>query len=117
MSPNAEIGALLFSVLFSFVITFNGVLQPFSQLGWWQWMYRLSPYTYLIEGLLGQAIGEQQIVCSPIELVTIVPPEGTTCAAYMAPYIARAGGYLEGCGYCSTRTTNEFLEMNFNIFW
>lgn len=32
----------------------NGVLQPFAQLGWWQWMYRLSPYSYLIEGLLGQ---------------------------------------------------------------
>ncbi len=30
------------------------MLQPFRQLGWWQWMYRLSPYTYLIEGLLGQ---------------------------------------------------------------
>lgn len=32
----------------------DGVVQPFSQLGWWRWMYRLSPYTYLIEGLLGQ---------------------------------------------------------------
>jgi ATP-binding cassette subfamily G (WHITE) protein 2 (SNQ2) len=38
MSPNAEIAAVLFSLLFSFVLTFNGVLQPFSQLGWWQWM-------------------------------------------------------------------------------
>ncbi|MCY0672169.1 ABC transporter permease, partial [Klebsiella pneumoniae] len=53
--PNAELAAILFSFLFSFVMTFNGVLQPFSQLGWWQWMYRVSPYTYLIEGLLGQA--------------------------------------------------------------
>lgn len=32
----------------------NGVMQPFNQLGWWQWMYYLSPFTYLIEGLLGQ---------------------------------------------------------------
>ena len=32
----------------------DGVLQPFRELGWWRWMYRLSPYTYLIEGLLGQ---------------------------------------------------------------
>jgi ATP-binding cassette subfamily G (WHITE) protein 2 (SNQ2) len=38
MSPNAEIAALLFSFLFSFVLTFNGVLQPFRALGWWQWM-------------------------------------------------------------------------------
>jgi hypothetical protein len=27
----------------------DGVLQPWSQLGWWRWMYRLSPYTYIIE--------------------------------------------------------------------
>ena len=31
----------------------NGVLQPFSQLGWWKWMYYLSPYTYLVEALMG----------------------------------------------------------------
>jgi ATP-binding cassette subfamily G (WHITE) protein 2 (SNQ2) len=53
MSPNPEIAGLLFSFLFQFVITFNGVLQPYNQLGWWQWMYHLSPYTYLISGLLG----------------------------------------------------------------
>lgn len=37
-------------------ISSNGVLQPFRLLGWWRWMYRLSPYTYLIEGLLGQGM-------------------------------------------------------------
>ena len=31
----------------------NGVLQPYSQLGCWKWMYRLSPYTYVVEMLLG----------------------------------------------------------------
>ena len=75
MAPNAEIAGLLFSFLFSFVLTLyvsmlsflndihvdevlfcysNGVLQPFRLLGWWQWMYHLSPFTYLIEGLVGQ---------------------------------------------------------------
>ena len=34
----------------------NGVLQPFAQLGWWKWMYRVSPFAYLIEGLLGQGL-------------------------------------------------------------
>lgn len=32
----------------------NGVLQPFRDLGWWQWMYYVTPFTYFIEGLLGQ---------------------------------------------------------------
>jgi len=54
MAPTAEIAAILFSLLFSFVITFNGVLQPYRALGWWKWMHRLSPFTYVIEGILGQ---------------------------------------------------------------
>lgn len=123
MAPSAEIAALLFSFLFSFVITFNGVLQPFAQLGWWRWMYRLSPYTYLIEGLLGQAIGGQQVSCSPVEFVSITPPSGMTCGEYMNPFISVAGGYLtnadatSACQFCSIRTTDQFLNAAFNIFY
>ncbi|KAF5330227.1 hypothetical protein D9611_010600 [Ephemerocybe angulata] len=123
MSPDAQTGALLFSLLFSFVLTFNGVLQPFRQLGWWRWMYRLSPYTYLIEGLLGQALGQQDINCSAVEFVKITPPSGKTCAEYMNPYISFAGGYLQNpdasadCNFCSTRTTDQFLEASFNIYY
>ncbi|KAI0649902.1 pleiotropic drug resistance ABC transporter [Trametes meyenii] len=123
MSPNAEIAALLFSFLFSFVLTFNGVMQPFSQLGWWRWMYRLSPFTYLIEALLGQALGKLPIECSAVELVKIQPPSGQTCSQYMDNYISFAGGYLtnpdatSGCQYCSFATTDAFLETSFNIFY
>ncbi|KAI8989100.1 pleiotropic drug resistance ABC transporter [Trametes punicea] len=123
MSPNAEIAALLFSFLFSFVLTFNGVLQPFRQLGWWRWMYRLSPYTYLIEALLGQALGKMPIQCSPVELVTIQPPLGQTCSQYLNSYISLAGGYItnpdatSGCQYCSFSTTDAFLGTSFNIFY
>lgn len=99
----------------------NGVLQPFSQLGWWQWMYHLSPYTYVIEGLLGQALGRQSITCSDVELVTLNPPSGQTCSQYMSNYISAAGGYLtngdatSNCEFCSTATTDQFLEASFNI--
>ncbi|KDR70391.1 hypothetical protein GALMADRAFT_254847 [Galerina marginata CBS 339.88] len=123
MAPSAEIAALLFSFLFSFVITFNGVLQPFRQLGWWRWMYRLSPFTYLIEGLLGQAIGHQQVNCSSIEFVSLNPPSGMTCGEYMTPYMSFAGGYLTNpsattaCEFCSVRTTDQLLEQAFNIFY
>ena len=33
--------------------TSNGVLQPYRSLGWWRWMYHLSPYTYVVEALMG----------------------------------------------------------------
>ncbi|GLB42209.1 putative ABC transporter superfamily, ABCG family. PDR (TC 3.A.1.205) subfamily protein [Lyophyllum shimeji] len=123
MAPNAEIAALLFSFLFSFVIMFNGVLQPFSQLGWWRWMYRLSPYTYLIEALLGQAIGRQSIKCSPVEFVTLNPPAGQSCGQYLDPFISVAGGYLtnpsasSACNYCSVSSSDQFLARSFNIFY
>ncbi|KAF9449781.1 pleiotropic drug resistance ABC transporter [Macrolepiota fuliginosa MF-IS2] len=122
-APNAEIAGLLFSTLFSFVIAFNGVMQPFRELHWWKWMYRLSPYTYLIEGLLGQALGRQSIECSAIEFVQLNPPSGMTCAQYLNPFISAAGGYLTNpdatttCNFCSMSTADQFLASGFNIFY
>ena len=52
ISPTVEIAGILFSFLFSFVLAFDGVVQPFSQLGWCRWVYRVSPYTYLTWGLV-----------------------------------------------------------------
>lgn len=84
-------------------------------------MYRLSPYTYLIEGILGQAIGKQDITCSAVELALINPPSGQTCAQYLGPFINTAGGYLTNgdatsdCSYCAFRTTDQFLLTSFNI--
>ncbi|KAJ3555176.1 hypothetical protein NP233_g12270 [Leucocoprinus birnbaumii] len=120
-SPTAEIAGLLYSFLFTFVLTFNGVLQPFRQLGWWKWMYHLSPYTYLIEALLGQSIGHMQINCSPTEFVSIDPPSGQSCGSFLEDYISRAGGYItnsdatSGCQFCSARTTDQWMKPNFNI--
>ncbi|KAG0703955.1 hypothetical protein DFH29DRAFT_761976, partial [Suillus ampliporus] len=49
--------------------------------------YRVSPLTYIIEGLLGQAIGSAAVVCSSTELVSVNPPKGLTCSKYMDPFI------------------------------
>ncbi|KAN0136953.1 ABC-2 type transporter domain containing protein [Lactarius tabidus] len=123
ISPNAEIAAQLFSFFFSFVVTFNGVLQPYKHLGWWKWMYRTSPYTYLIEGLIGQAIGHSEITCSSVEYVTVMPPSAQTCQQYLSEFISTTGGYVtnpsatDNCQFCSYRTTDQFLQTNSNIFW
>ncbi|KAL5529901.1 SNQ2_5 [Sanghuangporus sanghuang] len=123
MSPSAVIGSVLFSCIFSFVIAFCGVVQPFAQMNWWKWMYRLSPFTYLIEGLIGQALGKFEVNCSSTEFVTVEPPSGQTCAQYMDPYISNHGGYLQNpdasssCNFCAYATTDEFLESSFNIMY
>ncbi|KAH8997919.1 pleiotropic drug resistance ABC transporter [Lactarius akahatsu] len=123
MSPTAEIAAQLFGFFFGFVITFNGVFQPYKHLGWWKWMYRLSPYTYVIEGVLARAIGRSEINCAPIEFVTVRPPLAQTCQQYLSKFISTTGGYVtnpnatDNCQFCSYRTTDEFLQFNSNIFW
>ncbi|KAH7929028.1 hypothetical protein BV22DRAFT_1057873 [Leucogyrophana mollusca] len=122
MSPTAEIAGILFSFLFSFVLTFNGVLQPYAKLGFWQWTYRISPYTYLIEGLVAQVVGGGQLItCSSEELSIVEPPSGYTCGSYLGPYILSQGGYVvdpdasSGCEYCSERTADAWLYRMFNI--
>lgn len=100
-------------------------------------MYRVSPFTYLIEGLFGQglclgfgfgielnlflAVSGQAIVCASTELVPIVPPSGLTCANYMDPFMSYAGGYLanpnatSNCLYCPFQTTDQYMYTGFNI--
>ncbi|KIJ16544.1 hypothetical protein PAXINDRAFT_113734 [Paxillus involutus ATCC 200175] len=121
MSPTAEIAGILFSFLFSFVLTFNGVLQPYAELGWWQWMYRVSPYTYLVEGLVSQVLSGQEVHCSSKELAVVQPPSGYSCASYLDPFVVTSGGYLvnpdsgSDCQYCSERTADEWLYRMFNM--
>ncbi|KDR82402.1 hypothetical protein GALMADRAFT_56996 [Galerina marginata CBS 339.88] len=123
MAPSAEIAQLLFGFLFSFVVTYNGIMQPYRELGWWQWMYRLSPYTYLIEGLSGQAIGRHNVTCSSVEFVTIDPPNDLTCSQFLSNFISSTGGYLQNpealsnCQLCGMKSTDQFLALSFHIFY
>ena len=69
------------------------------------------------------AVGHQDINCSSTELVSLDPPSGQICGAYLQNYIASAGGYVtnpddtSSCMYCSSRTTDQFLGLSFNIFY
>ncbi|KAI0922386.1 hypothetical protein AcV7_005930 [Taiwanofungus camphoratus] len=122
MSPNSEVAALVFNALFAIMIMFAGVLEPLRELGWWRWMNRVSPATYFIEGFLGQAVGRQQISCTPVQFIKINPPSGQSCSQYMEPYISLYGGYLtdqdaiSNCMYCLYRTTDQYLKT-LNIFY
>jgi len=86
-------------------------------------MYHVSPFRYLIEALLGQAVGKQRINCSPVEFVTINPPTGLSCGKFLEAYMTASGGYVQdenattACNFCSTRTTDELMARNFNIFY
>ncbi|KAH9920627.1 pleiotropic drug resistance ABC transporter [Fomitopsis serialis] len=96
MAPNAEIAALIFNALFAIMIVFDGVLQPYRELGKWVWMNKISPSTYFVDGFLGQAVGRTQISCSSVEFIKINPPSSQTCMQYLS-------------NFCQYRTTDQFL--------
>lgn len=85
--------------------------------GFWIFMYRVSPFTYIVEGLIVTGLANTRVTCSDIELVTFQPGTGQTCGAYMQEYISAAGGYLADpnatadCQFCAIESTNDFLAL------
>lgn len=69
------------------------------------------------------AIASQEVTCSQTEYAIVQPPEGNTCGQFLNAFVQSVGGYVNNprattnCQYCSTRTTDEFLAANFNIFY
>jgi ABC-type multidrug transport system permease subunit len=78
-------------------------------------MYRVSPFTYLVGGMLATGVANTEVVCSSIELLNVDPVAGQNCKQYFAPYMAFAGGNVlnpnatSGCQFCSIADTNVFL--------
>lgn len=131
---DAETGGNIANLLFSLSLIFCGVLQtPTALPGFWIFMYRVSPFTYLVEGMLSTGIANQAVHCAANEFLTFQPPSGQTCGQYMDPYISKAGGYLKSssatsdCEYCTYDSTNVFLKAvsasyshswrDFGILW
>ena len=81
-------------------------------------MYRVSPFTYLVSGMLSVSLANARISCSTEELLHFSPPLLSNCSTYLAPYIEMLGGYLTTdsmnstteCVFCSGSETNIFLK-------
>ncbi|KZO90913.1 hypothetical protein CALVIDRAFT_602620 [Calocera viscosa TUFC12733] len=130
----AEVGGMYGNLLFSLSLIFCGVLASPSALPrFWIFMYRVSPFTYLVSAMLSTGVASSEMICSSVELVQFNPPSGQTCATYMADYLVLAGGVLtnpnatSACEFCSVTNTNAFLGQigvsfstawrNFGLMW
>ncbi|KAJ7657217.1 ABC-2 type transporter-domain-containing protein [Mycena polygramma] len=132
-SETAEAAANIGNLLFSLSLLFCGVLASPKTLGWWIWLNRVSPFTYLVAGMLGVGVANTKVVCSSIELLTVDPVAGQNCGQYFAPYMQLAGGAVtnpnatSGCQFCSIADTNVFLAgigisyderwRNYGLLW
>lgn len=115
--PDAETAGNVATLLFSMMLTFNGVIQSPSALpGFWIFMYRVSPLTYTIGGLASTSIAGRVVNCADRELARFDPPSSQTCSQYLSDYFSSgAPGQLlnpdatADCRYCPFSISDQFL--------
>ncbi|KAG9721672.1 putative ABC multidrug transporter, partial [Aureobasidium melanogenum] len=115
-------------------LLFNGVMQsPTALPGFWIFMYRVSPFTYWVGGIVAAQLHGKPVVCSNVETSVFQPPAGQTCGQYLTRYLETSPGYLQNpnaradCAYCALSNASELLAgsniyysqvwRNFGIFW
>ncbi|KAJ3791847.1 pleiotropic ABC efflux transporter of multiple drugs [Lentinula aff. detonsa] len=130
----AENGGNIATLLFSLTILFCGVLVTPSKLpGFWIFMYRISPFTYLVDAMLSVSLANAPASCSSVKVSVFNPPSRQTCGQYLSDYIPFAGGFLANpnatsqCEFYSITDTNVFLAQvnsfyshhwrNFGLMW
>lgn len=82
-------------------------------------MYRVSPQTYLMNGLATAGLSNTKVTCSSIESLQIdsLPPGRSSCGEYLGPYAEAAKGYVvnpdatANCRYCTVSDTNDLLAI------
>ncbi|VTT76298.1 unnamed protein product [Fusarium fujikuroi] len=133
-APTAEVGATLGLFLFMMSLVFCGVLVPYSGLpGFWTFMYRVSPLTYLIGAMISNGVGKQEVTCSKIEFLQFQTPANLTCGEYVGQFVQAVGGALSNpgsnqtCLYCPIASTDTYLGTlsiryserwrNFGLLW
>ncbi|KAG4026890.1 hypothetical protein MFRU_035g00420 [Monilinia fructicola] len=115
--PDAETAGNIATLMFSLTLTFNGVFQPPQALpGFWIFMYRVSPLTYLVSAIASTGLSGRKVTCSTNELAIMQPPAGDSCRTYLQSYATTAGGSIynpdamSDCQYCSSSNADQFLS-------
>ncbi|KAF4949226.1 hypothetical protein FSARC_13532 [Fusarium sarcochroum] len=131
---SAEEAGVLATLLWMLCISFCGVGVTYGDIpAFWTFMYRVSPATYIVGGIMSTAVWGSDVTCADNEILQMHVPANMTCGDFMGPFVKEAGGYLvdrastEMCQYCSLATTEEFLATfyidyddrwwNFGLLW
>ncbi|KAL4922188.1 ABC-2 type transporter-domain-containing protein [Aspergillus aurantiobrunneus] len=131
----AETGGNVATMLFSLCLIFCGVLSSADAMpGFWIFMYRVSPFTYLVSAMLSTGLSGTNVECEAVEYLTFNPPANQTCEVYMRDFMdSTRSGYLQDpgatsqCAFCTMDTTDTFLSSvgskfdeawrNFGLMW
>ncbi|KAM0430113.1 hypothetical protein ACHAPT_006119 [Fusarium lateritium] len=132
--PDALTASGIVTLLVLLSLTFCGVMQsPTALPGFWIFMYRVSPFTYWVAGIVSTQLAGRAVTCSTAETSIFNPPDNQTCGEYLADYLKMAPGQLqnpdarENCSYCSLTNADQFMAgsniynserwRNFGIVW
>ncbi|KAF9776373.1 hypothetical protein IL306_005456 [Fusarium sp. DS 682] len=124
---SAEQAGVLASLLWMLCISFCGVGVTYHDIPkFLQFVYRVSPGTYLMSGIMSTAVAGSEVTCADNEILTMAPPANMTCRDFLSQYVDHAGGRLLNpssmttCHYCKLASTNEFLsgfEISYDTRW
>ncbi|OAQ95663.1 hypothetical protein LLEC1_05790 [Akanthomyces lecanii] len=129
----AEAGGNMANLMFTLCLIFCGVLATEDSLpGFWKWMLTVSPFRYMISGMLAVAVANTNVTCADNEVVTLQPLSGT-CLDYLGYYKDQVGGSIlnpddtKDCQFCTISDTNTYLVgvnsyyddrwRNFGVLW
>ncbi|KAL0941992.1 ABC transporter CDR4-like protein 2 [Colletotrichum truncatum] len=100
---------------------------------WSDFMYWVSPMTYLASGALSTGLHGVPIECAAREIVHIPAQENMTCPDFLGVFVQIAGGRLveipdaNACGWCPSYMTDDLLAVfnvdygnrwrNFGLMW
>ncbi|KAF2856145.1 opaque-specific ABC transporter CDR3 [Plenodomus tracheiphilus IPT5] len=122
-APNEEVAGGIATLMGIMLYAFCGILSGPSDLpGFWIFMYRANPFTYLVSSFMSATLGQAPASCAETEFQTFNAPPSQTCGKFMERYISRNGGYLRDaqatgeCNYCQMNSTNQFLQT-INVSW
>ncbi|KJZ73325.1 hypothetical protein HIM_07329 [Hirsutella minnesotensis 3608] len=122
-APDEVFASLVNPLIVSILISFSGVPVPYQhiQAFWRYWVYYLDPFNYVVGAMLVFGLWGSDVRCADSEFAVLDPPDGSTCGAYLAPYLGQAGGpgavsnlvnpdATAGCRVCSITTAQDRLR-------
>ncbi|KAI9847164.1 MAG: hypothetical protein M1837_003026 [Sclerophora amabilis] len=125
--PDAQTAGNVATFLFTLIVAFNGVFVPPTALpGFWIFLYRLSPLTYIVDAISAASLHGRVATCTSNELSVFQPPPGQDCGGYLEDFMTIAPGQLlnpsasQDCEYCSIATSDQFLasyNINYQDLW
>ena len=119
-SPNAVFASLVNPLFVTTLVSFCGVLVPYSQIEpfWRYWLYYLDPFNYLMSSLLVFTTWSADVDCKTSELAIFDPAANQTCGEYLSVYQQGIGVGINllnpeataDCRVCQYKTGADYLR-------